>query len=252
MITSFERRAVAFLDILGFKELIARAESEPSEFAKLSDLRNIVDSHVQFDNAKLAAAIPASIRPRYLFVSDSIIISSKLTEDTYDGLLAVAIKAIQIAHKMLEAGYLLRGGISVGSVWHDDRNIFGTGYIDAYRAEQRAMHPRVILTDVALDHSRTATIGGDPMSNWGLFGNHEGAVVLEALHPAYVSDLQRSNRIENVFSQYRNHILKSLSAMPLGSPERSKWEWMAGFFNRAITRHGLNAQEFKELPVPTV
>ena len=77
MITPFERRAVAFLDILGFKELIARAESEPSEFAKLSDLRDIVDSHVQFDNTKLAAASQQVFGRGTLFVSNSIIISSK-------------------------------------------------------------------------------------------------------------------------------------------------------------------------------
>jgi hypothetical protein len=51
MSDGFEPPAVAFLDILGFKELIARAETQEQEFEKLASLRSVVDDRVQFDNS---------------------------------------------------------------------------------------------------------------------------------------------------------------------------------------------------------
>jgi hypothetical protein len=54
-------------------------------------------------------------------------------------------KTIQIAQRIMELGHLFRGGISVGNVWHEKQNIFGSGYIDAHQTEQKAVHPRVML-----------------------------------------------------------------------------------------------------------
>ncbi len=49
---AFTDRAVAFLDVLGFKELIKEAESNPSSL-KLDGLITVLESHVKFDNESL-------------------------------------------------------------------------------------------------------------------------------------------------------------------------------------------------------
>jgi hypothetical protein len=141
----FEERAVAFLDILGFKNLITNAERQRSGLDRLNALKTVIEGHVRFDNANVHQDVPVEMHPKYLFVSDTIILSAPLKHGKYDGLDVIVVKTIQIAQKVLELGHLIRGGISVGPVWHEDRNIFGSGYIDAFLTEQRANHPCVML-----------------------------------------------------------------------------------------------------------
>ena len=109
----FKKRAVAFLDILGFKEITKQAEQKPDHLDRLCELRAILDDHVRFNNATLDDTVPDEVKPLYIFISDSIILSVPLRHDKYDGLAIVIIKSIEIAHKLFELGYLLRGGINV-------------------------------------------------------------------------------------------------------------------------------------------
>lgn len=128
----FEERAVAFLDVLGFTRLIQEAETMPHKQPELFGIISALDGHVKFDNDSVSAEVPDPVKPKYIFVSDSIIFSAPLRHGEYDGLGIVIAKSIQIAHKLMQMGYLLQGGINVGSVWHTGTNIFGTGYIKAY------------------------------------------------------------------------------------------------------------------------
>ena|ERR1700682_528226 len=146
MSDNFQECAVAFLDILGFKTIISDAEESPVGLQRLVDLRKVLDDHVDFDNSTVHPNVPPSMRPKYLFVSDSIIFSAPLKYDQYDGLDIVIVKCIQVAQKILQLGHLVRGGVSVGKVWHDDKNIFGSGYIDAYGMEGKAIHPKILLS----------------------------------------------------------------------------------------------------------
>src|SRR5262249_47032988 len=151
--------AVGFIDILGFKQLIDEAEASQPGFQKLVELRMVLDGHVLFDNAGLAQTVPNELKPKYIFISDSIILSAPLNHghrNLADGLGIVVIKTIQIAQKIIELGHLVRGGISIGNVWHDERNIFGTGYVGAHETERLAVYPRVLLSPAAANIWRAA------------------------------------------------------------------------------------------------
>jgi hypothetical protein len=234
----FQERAVGFLDVLGFKQLLREAESGPAGFTRLAQLRAVLDSHVYFDNASLATSVPNELKPRYIFVSDSIILSVPLRhahKNLADGLGIVAIKTIQIAQKVLELGLLVRGGISTGKVWHDDRNIFGSGYVSAYGLEQRARHPRIMLSSEAADLWRyPARIERDLCIP---DGDH---LIVDVLKPYYLRETSAQLPYEPYFHALSVRISNNLQEMPPGSPEREKWAWMAGFFNEAIVRHQIN------------
>src|ERR1700734_1453383 len=52
-------------------------------------------------------------------------------------------------------GFLLRGGITVGEVVHDDECVFGPGLVRAYELEsKKAYYPRFVL-----DHDVAAELG---------------------------------------------------------------------------------------------
>jgi hypothetical protein len=244
----FEQRAVGFLDILGFKQLIDEAEASQAGFQRLAGLRAVLDNHVRFDNAGIAQTVPDKLKPRYIFVSDSIILSAPLShgnKNLTDGLGIVVVKAIQIAQKIIELGHLVRGGIAVGSVWHDERNIFGTGYINAHQVEQEANHPRLMLSPTAVDIWRT------PGRVERTLCIEDGAdLIVDVLHTYYLRETEAELPYEGYFQALSAHINSNLQRMPLGSRDRAKWEWMVGFFNDAIVRHGINVLAFGSLPIP--
>jgi hypothetical protein len=153
----FQPHAVAFLDVLGFKELIYQAEKDASKRFPFFNIFTMLDSHARFDNDKIDKSVPEGIKPFYIFISDSIIISvplqhPKASGGNYDGLSIVVAKSIQIAHKALQSGFILRGGISVGPVWQLEKNIYGSGYIEAYLTETKAKDPKLLLSGDAKKH----------------------------------------------------------------------------------------------------
>jgi hypothetical protein len=60
-----------------------------------------------------------------------------------------------------------------------------------------------------------------------------------------------SRAFTRLVAAIRNNINLALKDdLRLGSEARSKWEWMVGFFNAALTRHSLSIQPFTSLPFP--
>jgi hypothetical protein len=153
-ILPFKTSAIAYLDVLGFEALIRAAEVNANDLNTFNILRSSIDGHVKYDNEKLCPEIPKEEHPRYLFVSDTIIVSNPM-DASYDGLSALVVKTTQIALRVMHAGYLLRGVINVGSVWHTHDNVFGTAYMEAAAKEKSVDSPRVLLTAPAAKLWRT-------------------------------------------------------------------------------------------------
>ena len=234
----FTERAVAFLDILGFSRLIEDAEHHPYKRDELFGIFSVLDAHVKFDNQRLSAEVPNDAKPNYIFISDSIIFSVPLIHGTYDGLAIVVAKTIQIAHKMLQLGYLLQGGINIGSVWQTPSNIFGTGYIEAWRAQENANHPRVVLTNQARAHWDDKV---HPIIRELCVRDTDGELIVDTLNPYYLGAVTEIHGgIEQQFDAYRVRIRQQQEAFPARSSPRQKWDWAASFFNAAIVRHAVN------------
>lgn len=239
----FEPRAVAFLDVLGFKELINVVEKDPSKRTSFFSLFTILDSHARFNNQSLDSSVPDDVKPKYIFISDSIIFSVPLEckkpggRTPYDGLWIVIAKCIEIAHKLLEMGVLVRGGISLGPVWHTEHNIFGTGYISACQTELKANSPRILLSPSAQAHWAKK----QQSFHMDLCTEKNGEVHVNGLHPTYISATHVHGRVEGAFHTYRTWIVTRLNDLPVGSSPWMKWWWMAGAYNDAVTAHGVNS-----------
>jgi hypothetical protein len=142
----------------------------------------------------------------------------------YDGLGIVIAKSIQIAHKLMQMGYLLQGGINVGSVWHTGANIFGTGYIKAYLTQDGLTHPQIVLTDEAVAHwqrSLASKVGGF------CFTDASGTLNVDMLNPNYLDTAitHTHGGVESQFLAYRTWITTQQSNFPTGSSPRRKWDW---------------------------
>jgi hypothetical protein len=144
-----------------------------------------------FNNETLDAAVPDAVKPKYLFISDSIIYSVPLTcpkqgGSSYDGLSIVVAKTIEISHKLMLMGYLVRGGISVGPVWHTARNIA----LVCLAGRKARAPPRALTSSVRRFRLRSLQkgVGGPTWRNpaaaiWNWLSPGGGAPVAVKLHP---------------------------------------------------------------------
>jgi len=238
----FKKRCVVCLDILGFKNLIVAAESSPAGLLRLQGLRTVLDAHVMWDNQGLADSVPDTHVPKYLFISDTIIIS---TPGDAMGARAAVVKSIQIYQKAVEAGHLIRGAMVLGNVWHDDRNIFGTGWITAFDSQEKdAIHPRVIVSTEISD------LLGDDVRETILIKDVDGRWICDVLHPAYIREAQLQGGIEVFYRQVKAQIATGLAELGNDSSKRivnsarSKWQWTDDFLKKSLTRHGYDADHF--------
>ncbi|EQD56538.1 hypothetical protein B2A_05202 [mine drainage metagenome] len=137
----FTRCAVAFLDILGFKRFIESAEStESPEFSQFCELQRVI--HRQLDYIQTSRGesgqghrFPMDVWLQIVYISDSFVLSAPICNESdmgYSGMVAVALKSIQLAHQLLKMGFLLRGGLAVGNLYRTESNIFGAAYQAAY------------------------------------------------------------------------------------------------------------------------
>jgi hypothetical protein len=218
----FEDRAVAFIDVLGFKALVNEAVENDTQREKLSDLVALLESAIPRFDADVSAMIPAHLIPRYLCVSDCIILSAQLTDPEnpwYDGLSIVIMRAIQLSHFLLNEGYLTRGGISAGKLWHTETNIVGPAYQEAYLLEANGNEPRIQLHPHALEHlkgsSRMCLQDGDISFVNGLFD-------------FYIPNNTQHGVIEATYEKYETFTNNALNSQ-LPEPAKEKWRWFQEF-----------------------
>jgi len=234
---SFENRVVGFIDVMGFKDLVLRAErGDKVASATLNNLLKELDAHVTLDNKSVKA--PVSVVPNYIAMSDSIIVSvpeqytDPDTARTYDGIAIVSAKVIQLTQTLLEGGRLVRGAIHVGPVRLENSTIFGSGYMEAAMSELIAWSPRVIFTPAAC--SAYDRIG----NKYGALALKDGKdVILNVLEPAYSKAVQNGAYEEDVVKGYREHIEYNLKQLRNFSSAWVHWAWMAHFFNEALQRN---------------
>jgi hypothetical protein len=230
----FSQRAVAFLDVLGFSALVQQAETNTTALNKLGGLLTMMDTHVRLDKSSVHGSVPAKVIPKYLIISDSLIISAPLRHGKYEGLGIVVLKAIQVSIKLLAAGYLVRGGISIGPTYHTPRNIVGSGYIQAYRTELSASHPRILLDQAA----RAYWQSNSKLSSTTICINEGVDVIADLLHVAYIPNNTSHGAIEETYKQIACQIGQGLRASS-GKPEWDKWNYMRNFLELAKQRHSV-------------
>lgn len=221
-LVEFEDRAVAFIDILGFKTLVNDAAENEQTRQLLAHLVELLESAIPRFDARVDSSVPKHLIPRHLYISDCIILSAPITDSEmtwYNGVSTVVMRAIQLSHLFFKEGFLLRGGISAGKLWHTETNIIGPAYQEAYMLEAHGGEPRIKLHNNALQFwqggTRMCLRDGDISFVNGLFDfyipNNETHGVIEATYEVY------------------ERITADALASSISQSAKDKWQWFAGF-----------------------
>jgi len=158
----YEKRLVAFIDILGFKEIVKQSEKDISKieliYSVLDYLKNwevqekwdlrLVEIE---EDAQKRGVKNFDIREKTNITafSDSIVVSVKVNNNINEMASTLIINLAYIGAILLEKGILFRGGLTVGKLIHiENGTVFGQGLIDSYKLESNnTKYPRIILSD---------------------------------------------------------------------------------------------------------
>jgi hypothetical protein len=170
----YETRVVAFLDILGFSELVQTGRQHD-----ILDVMN--DIETRFDTLERMKN-PVDLTA----FSDSIFLSAAPLDDDF-GIVRLVQYVLHMVSGYFWRGILVRGGITIGDVYHKHPVVFGPALIAAYEIEsQQAVYPRIVVEEevmhrfVTSNHMQTQKVS-NPQSAFRKDG--DGLIHLEVFGP---------------------------------------------------------------------
>ncbi|MER2996455.1 hypothetical protein [Pontibacter populi] len=161
----YSEKIVAFIDLLGFKQSVLNRSFEEineiiSEFNRVlhfADDQNSTSLGIAHFASKQSSG--ESIRSdankqNIIFFSDCVVWSYPMDNIKVDFTfvldeLLCFFSLLQ--HGLYDKGILIRGGVSIGSLYHRSTRIFGEGLIKAYELEQKAVYPRIVFDNCFID-----------------------------------------------------------------------------------------------------
>jgi hypothetical protein len=153
----FENHLVAFIDILGFRDALRDKENLNTFLGLIAGFVNLNSNFAMHVENREDKSQIIKLRPSITAFSDNIAISYSLTAlerqnvNGWSALHALTENIASIASKCMEAGLLIRGGITIGPLYHRAGVIIGPALVEAYEIEsQIAIYPRVVLSKAAL------------------------------------------------------------------------------------------------------
>ena len=147
---TYRRCYIAFLDILGFKELIKKFSCQ--EILGIFDKIRIPFSSMYITDQGKYKEIAAFKHVHMKVMSDSICFYIEADIENAFNCLISCCAGFQADLLSLETPILIRGGIVVGDIYAEGDTIFGPGLTEAYLLEEmNAKYPRIILTRNVVD-----------------------------------------------------------------------------------------------------
>lgn len=149
------RSVIAFIDVLGYKDLIEKtSDSNISQDTLilyrrvLDEAYEILEPYTKFLKAFTIGLPDLKNQYEVRGFADSIIIGFPIGENRTEAVLDRIFSLLaHLQLRMVLNGYFLRGAISVGELHLDDSIVFGKGLLEAQEAEKiYACNPRIILT----------------------------------------------------------------------------------------------------------
>ena len=237
----YTNRLVAFIDILGFSQMVADAEQ----------VNRIFDAVVQLDEYTAGflknAILDQQTRiddPQYSFFSDCVVVSCADVPHNYELFFNYLAT---LSYTMIESGILIRGGVTLGPLIHDARVMFGGGMIKAYKLESGlAVYPRIVIDDKLVkivsqmpeqwyDRNGARVRGADARGH--IRQDFDGMWFIDFLRMWWMGA-----EIDFTRSWIKKHIGKIIADAPTVQNVQAKIKWLANYASQSAVD---TAKEFE-------
>lgn len=166
----YEKRAVLFLDILGFSELVKSGKSV-TLLGTLEHLQGRAIQLKQQGNFDFTA------------FSDCVVVSTP--GDDYKAALRIVSYAKFLALDLLSKGLMTRGAVVSGDLYHQGAVVLGPALVEAYHLEsKKALYPRILVSNEIIRAAYSETSGLPVLESLAL------------LHPLFREDFDGSQHID--------------------------------------------------------
>lgn len=148
----YKKAFIAYIDILGFKELIASRTAN-----EISRTLRIFKKHGDPAN-RLGLSDPPAFEYVVNF-SDLCIVAIPFEDNVgkMRGAASNLIWRLLYAQASLISRYsiFVRGGVTVGEIERSYGQLFGAGIVSAYELESKAVYPRILVDPAFVEEART-------------------------------------------------------------------------------------------------
>jgi hypothetical protein len=159
----YQERLLLYCDILGWSAEIKAGESSKL-LAAVEKIHQRAEAHNERERETLLAqdgkTIQTELGPRRAIVNHSALeVQYGAFSDHFVFSLPASFGsrilniASQLIIELLRTGFLVRGAVAVGSLYHKDNITFGPALLEAVKIEEvEAFYPRILVSDTVIDH----------------------------------------------------------------------------------------------------
>lgn len=174
--------------------------------------------------------------------SDSIVVSVEVDDTNINETFSTLVANIaDMGEYLLINGILIRGGITIGNLYHDSSSIiFGSGLIEAYQIESNlAKHPRIVLSDKLIGMLNYPVYGKPksyPYHQYidrfadGTVGFHQMIVLQVVQNSTVMSNTQLTEHLNII----RDVIIKGLDSSFNNTSIYEKYAWLKHEYEKLI------------------
>ncbi len=235
--TKYEDRIVAFVDIMGFKNMVDESVNDPYQYAKIKDALRI------FRGLKKEKEDPLYDKDiKVTTFSDSLIIS--YPADYKGGLFYIILDLIYLQFNFSRLGLIIRGGIAMGKLRHIREEIFGPALNKAYSLEsQKAVYPRIIIEKETIKIALDRTYDRDFPKEYSLKSEKDDVLSLlkqDVDGFFYLDFLRQYDEFEYADEYYNmlatiGNIIQQGKTLANGDSKLSpKYDWLENYYNSVV------------------
>lgn len=256
-----QQAIVGFIDILGYGDLVNRLTNDLEAIKGIEKLlKGVSVGLVEASRTKLSLPDPYSEYSRNLFklisvksISDTMLITLPLSDTEmssphfskteilshciFSYLYFIAMSCTMFIGK---TGLVVRGGIAIGSHYENPHNeslfIFSQAYINAYKLEQKADIPRILIDDEIYEFVKTLPL---EQLNKFAFVDNTGKKCLD-IYAIFENDQQSVN----ILSGIKEGVSKNMLANHPNRDVLRKLIAFARFHNERVRQLGFYDLEF--------
>ncbi len=240
---------VAFVDILGYSELVKEAESQGKS---LEFLMNIYDAI----NCGLNWLLPGNVSIgfekdmyRVKVFTDNVVIGYPIFHHDEPVLGHVFDNLGHFQLEMANHGFFIRGGLTLGDIFIGEHIIYGKGLIEAYQAEvSQARDPRIVLTDNAVnaikEHMSYYAVPSHAPQCRDLFIDVDGQYFINYLDAIFIAEHEHGPYYEELL-KHKKEVEYCLDKYRSRPTLWTKYEWVAKYHNYFCDLHNkyFNAEQ---------
>jgi hypothetical protein len=248
---------VAFVDILGYQEIIREAHRMGTAqqllirlhegLSEASRYMNELDENGEPYISK--ASWPYKARFKIRTFTDNIVIGYPIRDDAESELAAAFSKLADFQLIMANHGFFVRGAIAIGDLYIDDLTVFGQGLIDSYDGESKhARDPRVVLTksakEAVMQHVGYYSVSSHSPHAWYLYKDADGQFFLNYLSSILIAEEEHGPFFE-MLEKHKTVIEAKLQEYRDRPAYWAKYAWSAGYHNFFCEQHRYFTDEHK-------